>query len=267
MQTLPRLSQPIALFLDFDGTLVELAEQPELVRVPPLLVPLLTLLHQQLGGALAIVTGRRIVDVDAFLAPLVLPSAGEHGARRRDANGELMSAPAPDLNAVIDRLVPLAERYHGLRLERKETGVSLHYRNAPELEELCRSTMTDALQNQPGLALLHGKCVFEAKPAGVNKGRAIEAFMQEAPFAGRQPVFAGDDVTDEAGFEVVQSLQGFGIKVGLGPSLALHRCAGPAAFLAWLGSLTEANAQANAKPSATARPHSPFSPPESPSAS
>ncbi len=264
MQTLPRLSQPIALFLDFDGTLVELADQPELVHVPPTLVPLLTRLQQQLGGALAIITGRRIVDVDAFLAPLVLPSAGEHGARRRDAAGELVASPAPDLNAVIDRLVPLAERYHGLRLERKETGVSLHYRNAPDLEDLCRDTITDALRDQPGLALLHGKRVFEAKPAGVNKGRAIEAFMQEAPFAGRQPVFAGDDVTDESGFEVVQRLQGFGIKVGVGPSQALHRCTGPAAVLEWLALLADHPSQTSALKDTPRRNQKP---PESPKAS
>ncbi|MFZ4287892.1 trehalose-phosphatase [Variovorax sp. HJSM1_2] len=237
MQTLPRLSQPIALFLDFDGSLVELADQPELVHVPASLVPLLTQLQQRLNGALAIITGRRIVDLDAFLAPLTLPAAGEHGARRRNAAGRLFAAAAPDLNSVIDRLLPLAERYPALRLERKETGVSLHYRNAPELEALCRETITNAIHDQPGLSLLHGKRVFEAKPVGVNKGRALEAFMQEAPFAGRQPVFVGDDVTDEAGFEVAQNLQGLGIKVGVGPSQALHRCPGPAAVLAWLEQL------------------------------
>jgi len=244
MQTLPRLSLPVALFLDFDGTLVDLADQPELVHVPPTLVPLLTTLQQRLDGALAIITGRRIVDLDAFLSPLTLPAAGEHGARRRNAQGLLFAAAAPDLNTVIDRLLPLAERYPALRLERKETGVSLHYRNAPELEDLCRDTITDAIHDQPGLALLHGKCVFEAKPAGVSKGRALEAFMQEAPFAGRQPVFLGDDVTDEAGFEVAQRLHGFGIKVGVGPSQALHRCTGPAAVLEWLGKIAaEANLQ------------------------
>ena len=136
-------------------------------------------------------------------------------------------------------MLPLAEKHPGLRLERKEAAVALHYRHAPELEELCRETMAGALRDEPGLTLLHGKFVFEAKPAGVSKGRAIEAFMHEAPFAGRQPVFAGDDVTDEAGFEAVRRLGGLGIKVGLGPTMAQHRCATPADLLGWLALLAK----------------------------
>ena len=237
MQDLPKPSAPIALFLDFDGTLVDLADQPELVHVPAELVPLLTALSGALGGALAVVSGRRIVDLDTFLAPLELPSAGEHGARRRDAAGVLFESEPHDLQPVIEAVLPLAEKYPGLRLERKEAAVALHYRHAPELEALCRETLTEALRDRPDLTLLHGKFVFEAKPAGVSKGRAIEAFMREAPFTGRQPVFAGDDVTDEAGFEAVRRLNGLGIKVGLGPTMAQHRCANPSELLAWLKTL------------------------------
>jgi trehalose 6-phosphate phosphatase len=239
MQSLPRLHRSAALFLDFDGTLVDLAEQPELVHVPAHLVPLLTALHTALEGAVAVVSGRRIVDIDTFLAPLELPAAGEHGARRRDARGTLFEADPPNLQPVIDAVLPLAEKYPGLRLERKEAAVALHYRHAPELEALCRETLTEALRDQPALALLHGKFVFEAKPANVSKGRAIEAFMQEAPFIGRQPLFAGDDVTDEAGFEAVRRLDGLGIKVGVGPTMAQHRCANPTELLAWLATLPE----------------------------
>lgn len=243
MQSLPRLTPrtlPTALFLDFDGTLVDLADQPELVHVPAELVPLLTALHTQLDGALAVVSGRRIVDIDTFLAPLELPAAGEHGARRRDATGALFEAEPHDLQRVIDAVLPLAEKYPGLRLERKEAAVALHYRHAPELEALCRETLEEALRLEPALTLLHGKFVFEAKPLGVSKGSAIEAFMREAPFAGRQPVFAGDDVTDEAGFEAVRRLNGLGIKVGLGPTMAQHRCASPAELFTWMSSLLDA---------------------------
>ncbi|MDB5892749.1 MAG: trehalose-phosphatase [Rhodoferax sp.] len=239
MQSLPRLNRSIALFLDFDGTLVDLADQPELVHVPATLVPLLTALHGTLDGALAVVSGRRIVDIDTFLAPLELPAAGEHGARRRDAAGTLFESEPPDLQPLIEAVLPLAEKHPGLRLERKEAAVALHYRHAPELEALCRDTMTEALRTLPGLALLHGKFVFEAKPAGVSKGRAIEAFMGEAPFGGRQPVFAGDDVTDEAGFEAVRRLGGLGIKVGVGPTMAQHRCANPTELLTWLATLPQ----------------------------
>lgn len=239
MQSLPRLSLPTALFLDFDGTLVDLADQPELVHVPPQLEPLLSALQVRLDGALAVVSGRRIVDIDTFLTPLALPAAGEHGARRRNAAGVLFEAEAPDLQPVIDAVLPLAERYPGLRLERKEAAVALHYRHAPALEALCRETLTEALRHTAGLTLLHGKFVFEAKPASVSKGRAIEDFMREAPFAGRQPVFAGDDVTDEAGFEAVRRLQGLGIKIGQGPTMAQHRCANPAELLEWLQTLLE----------------------------
>ena len=240
MQSLPPLNRSVALFLDFDGTLVDLAEQPELVHVPATLVPLLTALQGELDGAVAVVSGRRIVDIDTFLAPLELPAAGEHGARRRNAAGKLFEIDPPDLQSVIEAVLPLAEKHPGLRLERKEAAVALHYRHAPELESLCRETMTDALRELPSLALLHGKFVFEAKPSSVSKGRAIEAFMQEAPFTGRQPVFAGDDVTDEAGFEAVRRLDGLGIKVGLGPTMAQHRCANPTELLAWLASLRKA---------------------------
>jgi len=234
MQSLPRLTRPTALFLDFDGTLVDLADQPELVHVPPELVPLLSDLRDRLAGALAVVSGRRIVDIDTFLAPLELPAAGEHGARRRNAAGTLFETTPHDLQPVIDAVLPLAEQHPGLRLERKEAAVALHYRHAPELETLCHATLSEALRGHPGLTLLHGKFVFEAKPAGVSKGHAIEAFMQEAPFTGRQPVFAGDDVTDEAGFASVRKLGGLGIKVGQGPTMAQHRCASPAELSIWL---------------------------------
>ena len=234
MHALPRLSGSTALFLDFDGTLVDIAAQPELVHIPPQLPLLLQTLQTRLGGALAIVTGRQIADIDQFLAPLRLPIAGEHGARRRDAAGMLFAVDAPDLRPITAAAQQLADQHPGLRVERKEAAVALHYRHAPTLEAVCRNTMRTAVQHVPGVVLLHGKCVFEAKPAAVDKGQAIKALMQEAPFAGRVPVFAGDDVTDEAGFSAVAEIHGSGIKVGAGPTFATHRCDNPAALLAWL---------------------------------
>ena len=183
---------------------------------------------------MAIVTGRQIVEIDQFLAPLHLPIAGEHGARRRNAAGLLFAVNTPDLRPITAAAQQLADQHLGLRVERKEAAIALHYRHAPALEALCRDTLRAAVQQVPGVVLLHGKCVFEAKPAAVDKGRAITAFMQEAPFAGRMPVFAGDDVTAEAGFAAVAELRGHGIKVGAGPSFATHRCDTPATLLAWL---------------------------------
>ena len=223
-----------ALFLDFDGTLADLAPQPELVRLADDLVPLLRLLFGHVGGALAIVSGRRLSDLDEFLRPLELPSAAEHGAQRRLADGQQVSIAPPDLQHAVKAAGALAMQHPRLRLEIKNAAVALHYRHAPELQSLCLQVMTEAVAASSDVELLRGKYVFEIKPAGVSKGTAISAFMQAAPFAGRVPLFAGDDVTDEAGFAAVQSLGGAGIKVGDGETLAHYRCASPAAFRQWL---------------------------------
>jgi trehalose 6-phosphate phosphatase len=233
---LPLLTTDSALFLDFDGTLVELAEQPEAVQIPPDLTATLAALSRQLQGALALVSGRRLLDLDEFLAPLHLPIAGEHGALRRNADGLLLSAPAVDFQQVLNAAENLLQRHPGLKLERKTLALSLHYRHAPEMEALCRQMLAQAVALSPGLDLMQGKCVFDVKPASANKGAAIAAFMTEAPFAGRVPLFAGDDVTDEAGFEQVQRMGGHAIKVGSGPSVSHHRCAGVAELAAWLKS-------------------------------
>ena len=223
-----------ALFLDFDGTLADLAAQPEAVRVADDLVPLLRLLFGHVGGALAIVSGRRLSDLDDFLRPLKLPSAAEHGAQRRLADGQVVSIAPPDLQYAIKAAVALAIQHPRLRVEIKNAAVALHYRQAPELEMRCLQVMTDAVAASSDVELLSGKYVFEFKPARVSKGTAIAAFMREAPFAGRVPLFAGDDVTDEAGFAAVQSLGGAGIKVGDGETLAHYRCPSPAALRQWL---------------------------------
>ncbi|MGI4777998.1 MAG: trehalose-phosphatase [Janthinobacterium lividum] len=234
MQTPPRLTSDAALFLDFDGTLVALAETPEAIEVPPALVPLLTDLHALLGGALAIVSGRQIDLIDRFLAPLRLPAAGEHGVERRDATGATHEQHTPDLHAVLAAVNELAGRHAGLLVERKHAAIALHYRLAPHLQAVCQEAMSRIVAAEPQMELLHGKFVFEIKPAGVNKGTAVNAFMREAPFAGRRPVFAGDDTTDETGFAVVQPLGGVAIKVGSGPTLALHGLESPLAVHEWL---------------------------------
>lgn len=234
MQGLPPITAETALFLDFDGTLAEIAPRPDAVELDPGLTGLLARLHRGLGGALAIVSGRRLDDLDHFLQPLRLPVASEHGACRRLATGALSPSTRPDLTALRAAVHALAARHAGLLAEDKTAAIALHYRLAPELETLCRQTLEALVAEHAGVELLQGKCVLELKPAGVSKGHAIADFMREAPFAGRRPLFAGDDRTDEAGFAIVQQLGGAGLKVGPGPSLAQHRCAGPSALHAWL---------------------------------
>jgi trehalose 6-phosphate phosphatase len=245
MQRLPSITRETALFLDFDGTLAELAPRPDAVRVAQGLIDCLAALHEQLDGALAIVSGRRLADLDDFLRPLVLPAAGEHGAQQRSADGRVSSAHIPDLSQVLATAQSLVDLHPGLLLEPKSSSIALHYRHCPNLEPLCRDALTGAIGGTDALELLEGKCVLEVKARGVDKGAAIRAFMAQSPFTGRTPLFAGDDVTDEAGFVVVQAMRGVGIKVGQGDSIARHRCDSPLALRSWL--------QASIDPSGTAR--------------
>lgn len=234
---LPVIDESCALFLDFDGTLAELAPQPDAVTVPPELIETLSSLRLRLGGALAVISGRPIEQLDRLLAPLQLPCAGVHGVERRRADARLVRMELA-VQASLDRLAEqadaLAARHPGLLVERKPGALALHYRLAPAFEAACINLMERAVADDPTLALLHGKQVIEAKPQAASKGRAIEAYMHEAPFIGRKPLFVGDDVTDEAGFAAVQQLGGCGIKVGGGATQARLRVADPATLRAWL---------------------------------
>lgn len=217
-----------ALFLDFDGTLVEIAEHPQAVVVPRGLVVTLERMCAMLDGAVAVISGRPIEQIDRFLHPLVLGVAGVHGAERRGADGRLARMEPPPMGRVQAAAQALAQDHPGLVVEIKRGSVALHFRQAPQLEALCLAAMQDAVDHSPGLGLLQGKMVVEAKASAVSKGRAIEAFLEEPPFAGRTPVFIGDDMTDEAGFAAVQRLGGVGVKVGEGDSVATCRLADPA---------------------------------------
>ncbi len=233
---LPLITDQTALFLDFDGTLVEIAQQPELVQVPADLVAMLSQLFGQIKGGLAIVSGRPMAQLDRFMAPLVLPVAAEHGALQRMPNGREIRAAPVDLQEVGRVALGLAAQHPKLRAEIKSASVALHYRQAPELEKLCLDAMQEATKRTAGVELLSGKCVFEIKLSNVSKATAIQTFMAQAPFRGRVPIFVGDDTTDEVGFSAVQSIGGLGIKVGAGSSLAALRCASPAHLRQWLQS-------------------------------
>ncbi len=231
-----------AFFLDLDGTLIAIADRPDSVEVPPRLPRILAALSDATAGATAIITGRAIIDVDRLLAPAVLPVAGQHGAERRDSEGHWHRDAAQDqaLAAVRPGLADFVSRHPDLILEDKGASLSLHYRGAPRLRQAARQALHEALTRLgPGFALHHGKQVFELRPALIDKGTAIAGFMRTPPFAGRCPVFLGDDVTDEDGFRMVNELGGISIKVGAGPTLASWRFAGPPDVLDWLRRYTE----------------------------
>jgi trehalose 6-phosphate phosphatase len=212
---LPRI--PWCLFLDVDGTLLELADSPHGVAVDEHLMPLLDRLRAAAGGALALVSGRTIENLDSLLGGRHLPIAGLHGCERRDASGHLHVAPVAleqlvDVRAGLQRLVA---RHPGLLLEDKGAGLALHFLKARELEhELRAEVALLAAPLVPRFALLDGHAVIEVKPAAHTKDSAVTAFMEEPPFRGRLPIFIGDDVTDYGGFEAVRRFNGLAIAVG-----------------------------------------------------
>jgi len=230
-------SRTDALFLDFDGTLVDLAERPSLVQVPRELPALLASVSAAVGEALAIVTGRRLASIDALLAPMRFSGAGLHGAELRTDPRET----APQLQSTLDHAAQwLAARIDGdtaLWLEDKGAALALHYRGAPERAADAERLLRDAVDGLD-VEVIGGKCVFEARPCNVNKGQALRALMRLPPFAGRRPLYVGDDTTDEDGIRAAQSLGGIGIKVGEGSSDATLRLESPAAVRAWLAGIT-----------------------------
>jgi trehalose 6-phosphate phosphatase len=242
--TLFELKHPdrLALFLDFDGTLVEIAEKPEAVQLAETTRETLTRLQRALDGALAIVTGRDIEMIDAMLAPFRCPVAGVHGLTRRDALGRAHGAMVETtfLDEAERRLERLTRTEVGLLVERKSHAIAIHYRGRADLEHACLEVMEAVARLDDRVRLVRGKMVVEARPAGGDKGMAVADFMMEPPFAGRQPLFAGDDVTDEDAFEVVNRRGGLTLKIGPGETCAQYRIADTASFLAWLAETADA---------------------------
>ncbi|QUE76967.1 trehalose-phosphatase [Stutzerimonas stutzeri] len=231
-----------AFFFDVDGTLAEIQPRPELVSIPPRSLAALEHLHVS-DVPVAVISGRPLSQLDALLAPLILPAAGVHGAERRTAAGQMQNlALDPDVFSAIERALAQACAEHpGLVLENKTVAFALHFRLAPELEDAARALAERFVERYAEvLTLQPGKCVFELKPRGASKGEVIRTFMQEAPFKGRTPVFIGDDLTDEAGFKVVNELGGLSIKVGTGVTEAMQRLDSVEAVGAWLETLLDA---------------------------
>lgn len=226
-----------AYFFDIDGTLVDIAPTPWEVRLERELLELILRLHGATGGALALISGRSIADIDSIFHGRKLPVAGQHGIERRDSKGRVTRHRFPLGKLAVPRaqLGQIVARHPGLLLEDKELSLALHYRQQPALGSYVHRLMrTVQAEIGPDYTVQLGKRIVELKPSGKDKGQAVKEFMAEPPFRGRVPVFVGDDVTDEHGFAVVNSLGGYSIKVGRGRSHARWRLTDVEAVRSWL---------------------------------
>ena len=234
----PPLDPRAALFLDIDGTLLEIARGPDAVRVPSALPSLLRDLATRRGGALALVSGRSLAAIDRLFDPWRGAAAGLHGSERRRADGSLdrrANPAAASLDRVRPRLAAWAGGERGLVFEDKGETLALHYRAAPEREPQIRRFAAAIARREPQLRAICGKMVVEFQPRGIDKGRAIAAFMAEPPFAGRPAVFVGDDATDEDGFAEISRRRGIAVRVGPpAPSRSRYRLADVRAVHRWL---------------------------------
>jgi trehalose 6-phosphate phosphatase len=223
-----------AIFLDLDGTIVEIAEHPDAVHVGPDTLHLLKALSAKAKGALALISGREIAAIDRLLDPLKLPTAGVHGLERRDGAGVLHAPEHVDVNPISFVFEKALGDESGVVIERKPGAVAVHYRLRPDLERRCCEIVREVVGERADLRLIHGKMVFEIVQRGADKGSVIKAFLGEPPFQGRIPIFAGDDVTDEAGFAAVNSRGGVSIKVGEQKTSAQFRAKNVRELQQWL---------------------------------
>jgi trehalose 6-phosphate phosphatase len=227
------------IFLDLDGTLVDIEDRPDDVSVDPATLRFIERLRDHVGRALAIISGRDIHVIDRLLYPLVLPVAGVHGLQRRDAAGRLHS-PTIDQSAV-EAIAALVESAFlsepGVVIERKTGAVAIHYRLRPDFEKRCRAVAQKIVSDRADLNLISGKMVCEIRLHGNNKGGVISSFLEERPFKGRRPIFAGDDVTDEAGFLSVNDCGGISIKIGEDLTAARYRAANILELRNWFDGL------------------------------
>jgi trehalose 6-phosphate phosphatase len=238
----PEFGGDWALFLDVDGTLLDIARHPDAVEVSPSLHALLDRIHALSGGAIALISGRSLADLDRLFGPLRFCAAGQHGLERRDESGRVSrSIGALDrINGAAQALAAQASLRPGIVVEHKGLSLALHYRNAPQMRDWVQDTMRSLLVGLgPAFQLVEGKMVLELKPGGRDKGTAIADFLSEPPFAGRLPVFIGDDVTDEDGFAVTNIAGGHSIKVGEGDSLARWRLGDAGGVREWLSSYAD----------------------------
>jgi trehalose 6-phosphate phosphatase len=233
------LDDRCALFLDIDGTLLEFAPTPDGVVVDRELADLLTALGRALDGAVALITGRTLANVDKLFRGTKQLVAGLHGSERRSADGSVYrhERAAKELVQLREDMARFAARHKGLLFEDKGTAFAIHYRRAPALASIVHRTLRRhaAHASIVGWHLQRGKGILELRPEGRDKGTAIVDYLREPPFEGRKPVFVGDDLTDEFGFDAVAALGGQAVKVGPGPTSASYRLPDVSAVREWLG--------------------------------
>lgn len=237
---LPRLSE-CALLLDIDGTLLDMAPTPREVWVPPDLATNMGKLMQRTNGAMALVSGRSINDIDLIFAPMQFPAVGGHGAEMRlGSDVEPVGAHAPPMDKELKRrLAAIAKISPGILLEDKGYSLALHYRLAPHAESAIYdavSAIRADLPNAP-IEVLPGKFVCEIKHAGFTKATGVTELMTHAPFRGRRPIFLGDDVTDESVFAIMPGLGGLAFSVGRRAQGVAGHFDEPRDVRAWLGRL------------------------------
>ncbi len=229
----------VALFLDFDGTLIDFAPRPEAVTVPPDLPATLERAGQRLDGALALLSGRTIAELDRLLAPARLRASGIHGAEMR-ADPDRPAAAACPLPTTMARTVRrILADFPGTLLEDKGVTLSVHFRAVPEIAGALHAVLAAYVADHEGqkLELVAGEKVFEIKPPGFDKGAALRHFMQMAPFTGRRPVFVSDHEIDQAGFDAALALGGEAFSVGSRLPGTTGSFDTPADVRAWLRTL------------------------------
>ena len=212
----PEIERHWALFLDLDGTLIDIAPAPDKVVTPPALTDALVRLRKALDGSVAVVSGRRLGEIDRLLSPVQLPVAAEHGAIIRMPSGALDQM-APALRPPREWAEHLRQEtrgWNGILVEEKTYSIAIHYRLAPQYEDAVHRIALSLVHSAPkGFELLALKRAFEVRPKGASKARAVNVLMEQEPFRGRQPVFVGDDVTDEDGMASAVGLGGLGLTV------------------------------------------------------
>ena len=236
---LPEAGDRWALFLDVDGCLVEFQPIPELVKIPAGVCDSLHELQRLLDGAVGVVSGRTLAELDHLFSPLYLPSAGQYGMKRRSANGEMHDVLLPDeatVEFVRAQTFVLATQHPALHIEDKGYSFALHYRNAPYLaREVALAAASIVAPLEGAYEVQPGAMVQEIKPTTCSKGAAVRAFLAEAPFQSRLPVFVGDDFADESAFAAVNTLGGISIAVGVDRfTQAEYALPGPADVRRWL---------------------------------
>ncbi len=242
-----RLSE-YAILLDIDGTLLDLAPTPREVWVPPGLAETLSRLHDRTSGALALVSGRSLNDIDLIFAPEQFPAVGGHGAEMRiSSDSEAVATHAPPMDKELKRrLAAIARLSPGILLEDKGYSLALHYRLAPHAEKAIYAAVSlirADLPNAP-IEVLPGKCVCEIKQSGFDKATGVRELMTHEPFRGRRPIFIGDDVTDELVFAIMPDLGGLAFSVGRRAQGVTDHFDEPRDVRAWLARLIDGEAGA-----------------------